>query len=113
MGQYQPLKGEKWPFRSFRLFQTGRKNNHSIPYTFGGWIQNFGILSFVTNECRTRGSWYIESSEKGLGAKVPGFGPPMEGAVTREGRTRWRDDVDDDDDDDDDADAGDDDDDAL
>ena len=88
MGQYQPLKGEKWPFRSFRLFQTGRKNNHSIPYTFGGWIQNFGILSFVTNECRTRGSWYIESSEKGLEAKVPGFGPPMEGAVTRDGRTR-------------------------
>ena len=94
MSEYQPpgaremaRKGEKWPFRHLRLFHSVRKSNPDVARMFGAFHQNFRVLAFKTNECRTDSGRYIVSSEKGLEAKVPGFGPPMEGAVTRDGRT--------------------------
>ena len=95
MSEYQPpgaremaRKGEKWPFRHLRLFHSVRKSNPDVARMFGAFHQNFRILAFKTNECRTDSGQYIVSQKFVPEDFFPGFGPPMEGAVTRDGRTR-------------------------
>ena len=84
---WEALKGEKWPFRRLMLFHSVRKRNPDIARMFGAFHQNFRSLAFKTNECRTGILQYIVSRKFVPEDFFPGFGPPMEGAVTRDGRT--------------------------
>ena len=94
MSEYQPpgaremaRKGEKWPFRHLRLFHSVRKSNPDVARMFGAFHQNFRILAFKTNECRTDSGRYIVSRKFVLDDFFWGLGPPKGGAVTRDGRT--------------------------